>query len=62
MLHTYMFFNRIAQKLKSEEGAGMAEYTLLLVLVALGLIAVFGLLRDEIDAALDRVIAALQTN
>ena len=41
-----------------ERGAGMAEYALLLTLIAVALIAGFGDLRAAIDVALDATIAA----
>ena len=59
MLHIYMYFTRMADRVKSEEGAGMAEYTLLLVLVAIALIAAFGALADQISDSLGAVVNAL---
>ncbi len=56
----YLYGASKMRALSGERGAGMAEYTLLLVLVAVALLGVFGLLATEIDNALDKVIAALQ--
>jgi Flp pilus assembly pilin Flp len=42
-----------------EEGQTMAEYGVVLAVITIATVAVFGLLSDEIEAALDRVIDVL---
>lgn len=59
MLHMMRILDRMANKLKSEEGAGMAEYALLLVLVGIACIAVFGNLVTAITNAVSLVSSAI---
>lgn len=51
----YLYF---MAKANAERGAGMAEYSLLLALVAVALVAGFGDLATGIDGVIDTVIAA----
>lgn len=55
----YLEFLKAQFNTNSERGAGMAEYALLLALIAVALIAGFGDLRVAIDAVLDAVGAGL---
>ena len=50
---------RLRTLAEEERGAGMAEYTLLLALVAVALLVAFGNLATAIETALGDVIAAL---
>ena len=59
LLKAMHFLYRMEEKARSEEGAGMAEYTLLLVLVAIALLTIFGDLATAIENALQGVINAL---
>ncbi len=51
--------SRLRALAEEERGAGMAEYTLLLALVAIALLTVFGNLATAIDTALTKVVTAL---
>ena len=51
--------NTIAKFLKDEEGASMAEYALLVGLIAVALIAAITAFRGSIIATFNRVTAAL---
>lgn len=51
MLQAYMFMTRIADRLKKEEGAGMAEYALLLVLIAAVVILVIPAFSTAVSSA-----------
>ncbi len=53
-----LYLTLVAQNLK-EKGAGMAEYALLLALVAIALIAAFQGLATGISTALSTVVSAL---
>ena len=46
---------------KEEEGQGLAEYGLILALVALAVIIALGLLGDEIDTLIRDIITGLET-
>jgi len=59
MLQIMMILDRLADKLKSEEGAGMAEYALLLVLVGIACIVIFGNLVTAIGNAVTQVSSAI---
>jgi pilus assembly protein Flp/PilA len=48
--------------LPREEGQGLVEYALILVLVAIVVIVVLGLLGDQVSAVFTRVTEALQPN
>jgi pilus assembly protein Flp/PilA len=48
--------------LPREEGQGLVEYALILVLVAIVVIVVLGLLGDQVQAVFTRVTEALQPN
>ena len=56
----YLEFLKAQFNNNSERGAGMAEYALLLALIAVALIAGFGDLRVAIDAVLDAVAVGLK--
>jgi pilus assembly protein Flp/PilA len=45
--------------LPREEGQGLVEYALILVLVAIVVIAVLGLLGDQVSAVFEQVTGAL---
>jgi pilus assembly protein Flp/PilA len=44
-----------------ESGQGLTEYVLIIALVAVGLIAVMGLFRDELGRVFDTAIDELET-
>jgi pilus assembly protein Flp/PilA len=48
--------------LPREEGQGLVEYALILVLVAIVVIVVLGFLGDQVSAVFTRVTEALQPN
>ncbi len=52
--------NLLARLVREEEGQDLIEYSLLAALIAVGSIAVLGLVSDEIDAIFGRIITALQ--
>jgi Flp pilus assembly pilin Flp len=49
----------LAELRKREEGQTMAEYGVVLGVVTIALVAVFGLLADDIEAAINEVISIL---
>jgi Flp pilus assembly pilin Flp len=49
----------LAELRKQEEGQTMAEYGVVLGVITIALVAVFGFLADDIEAALDAVRAVL---
>ena len=51
--------NVLIRFVRDEEGQVLIEYSLLAALIAVGSIAVLGLVSDEIDAIFGRIIAAL---
>jgi pilus assembly protein Flp/PilA len=53
---------KVMNFIKEEEGAGLAEYALLLVLIALLVIASLGPLGSAIAAAFDRIEAVITAN
>ena len=55
------WLNSSARRLKSDGGAGMAEYTVLLLLIAVPLALVFPTFTSAIDTALGNVANAIQT-
>jgi len=55
MLHISMFLTRLAEKARSEEGAGLAEYALLLALIAILCIGALQALQGGISATLEDV-------
>jgi pilus assembly protein Flp/PilA len=48
--------------LPREEGQGLVEYALILVLISVTVIAVLGLLGDQVFAVFDNVTNELETN
>ena len=52
--------NVVARFIREEEGQDLIEYSLLAALIAVGSIAVLGLVSDEIDNIFNRIITALQ--
>jgi pilus assembly protein Flp/PilA len=61
MLITYglMMIQNFVATLKRDEGQGMAEYGLILALVALAVVAAFVFLGDQVSALISGVGAAL---
>jgi pilus assembly protein Flp/PilA len=51
--------NALIRFVRDEEGQDLIEYSLLAALIAVGSIAVLGLVSDEIDNIFGRIIAAL---
>lgn len=46
--------------LRREEGQGLAEYALIIVLVAIAVVAALGLVGEEIGATFDEIVTSLQ--
>lgn len=46
--------------LRHEEGQGLAEYALIIVLVAIAVVAALGLVGEEIGATFDDIVTSLQ--
>lgn len=59
MLYLYVYLSNIWRDLKEEAGQGMAEYALILALVAVLLIVALGALRGGIEGAFTDVTTAL---
>ena len=57
MLYLYVYLSNVLRDLKEEKGQGMAEYGLILALVAVLLIAAFTGLKDGISTVLSNVSA-----
>jgi pilus assembly protein Flp/PilA len=53
------FFVQMQNKMQDEEGQGLVEYALIIVLVSVALVVSLGLLTDGIDNAFAQAIAAL---
>ena len=53
------FFVTLQNKLQSEEGQGLVEYALIIVLVSVALIAALGLLKNGISGAFSQGTSAL---
>jgi len=53
------FFVTLQNKLQSEEGQGLVEYALIIVLVSVALIAALGLLKNGINTAFSQGTSAL---
>jgi len=49
----------LRSKLRQEEGQGLVEYALIIVLIAIALIAVLGFMGDAIGDTFSRISAAL---
>lgn len=52
-------FTYLQTRLSREEGQTMAEYGVVLAVITAALVAVFGLLSNKIDGAIDAVIGVL---
>ncbi|MBT9133516.1 MAG: hypothetical protein DDT39_00269 [Firmicutes bacterium] len=52
--------NLIKKMLRDQSGQGMVEYGLIVALIAVALIAAFGLLGAEISALFGRIVATLR--
>jgi pilus assembly protein Flp/PilA len=50
---------KLMAKMQNEEGQGLVEYALIIVLVSVALVASLGLLSDGISNAFSRAISAL---
>jgi len=55
VLHLVTLLKSYLPTVKREEGQGMVEYALIIVLVAIGLVAALGLLGDDITAAFQSI-------
>jgi Flp pilus assembly pilin Flp len=53
------WFEFAKANIRKEEGQTMAEYGVVLAVIALGIVVTLGLLSDSINGALGRVIAKL---
>ena len=58
MFTTWMVLNTVFANLKSEKGQGMAEYALIIALVAIALIAGLGTLQGGIEGVFNSIVAA----
>ncbi len=54
LTYAYVMVSNYLAALKQEEGQGMAEYGLIIALVAIALIAGLGVLRGGIEGVFDR--------
>lgn len=59
MLYLYTYLNVWMNSLRKEEGQGMAEYGLILVVVALIAVAGFALLGEELENLMDTIVGEL---
>ena len=59
MLHMSTILNRIAEKAKAEEGAGLAEYALLLFLIAVVCVGVLTTLGTTISGVFTNITGGL---
>lgn len=59
LTYAYIVVTNYLASLKREEGQGMAEYGLILALIAVAAIVVMGLLGDEINTAFTTVKDAM---
>ena len=59
MMYLYVYLSNVLRDLKEEAGQGMAEYALILALVAVLLISALGFLRGGIGDAFQDVTDAL---
>ena len=50
---------KLMAKMQNEEGQGLVEYALIIVLVSVALVGALGLLTGGISGAFDRIIAVL---
>lgn len=57
---TILTFQEYVTKLQREEGQGLAEYALIIVLVAIAVVTALGLVGDEISSTFDNIVTALQ--
>ena len=53
--------NMLMKLFRDEEGQGLVEYALIIVLISIAVIAVMVLLGDQIEAAFVRITTALRT-
>jgi len=53
------FFVKMQNKMQDEEGQGLVEYALIIVLVSIALIAALGLLAGGINKAFSYAVSAL---
>ena len=58
LLHLYTWLNVYVAPLRREEGQGMAEYALIIALVAVALVAALGLLQGGISGVFSDIIAS----
>jgi pilus assembly protein Flp/PilA len=54
-----VMLKKLMAKMQKEEGQGLVEYALIIVLVSVALIAALGLLSDGISGAFSQAISAL---
>ena len=59
MLHIYMFATQMVERLKKEEGAGLAEYALLLFLIAVVCVGVLTTLGTTISGVFVNITKGL---
>ncbi len=58
MFTTWMVLNTVFANLKNEKGQGMAEYALIIALVAIALVAGLGTLQGGISDVFTRIVDA----
>lgn len=58
LTYAYCLVTSYLMTLKREEGQGMAEYGLIIALVAVALVAAFGFLKDGISGVFSDIVAS----
>lgn len=58
MLNLYL---ALRSRIKQEEGQGMVEYSMIIGLIAVGLVAGLGLMGDGLDGLFNRITTTLST-
>ena len=62
MLQAYLWLKNFLGKFSREEGQGLVEYALILVLIAIVVIAALKLTGTTISGIFDDIVAGLQNN
>ncbi len=59
MMYLYVYLSNVLRDLKEEAGQGMAEYGLILALVALAAIVALTAVRTQLDVKFDEIVTKL---
>ncbi len=59
MMYLYVYLSNVVRDLKEEAGQGMAEYGLILALVALAAIAALTAVGTQLDVKFDEIVTKL---